>query len=139
MLIIAENSTATLGYNGMVLPTIRHPFRQLVESISRLKTEADVKALFPQLIQAAQAEYDRWQPDEDGFDEELGEGGICHLIADALVDVLNKHGVEATSVSSYHEVHVYAVLRLEGGIFMLDKLDSDNNNDAFERYTGGIG
>lgn len=39
---------------------------------------------------AAQKIYDEWEQDEFGEDPELGTGGICQLIADAMADVLHE-------------------------------------------------
>jgi GNAT superfamily N-acetyltransferase len=68
-----------------------------------------LKALRPQLAAAAQKEYDEWDAsDEEYGDGEVGFGGICHLIADAMADVITQHIPEAgvQSFSHHDEVHV---------------------------------
>lgn len=77
----------------------------------------EAQALSCMLIVRAQACYDEW--DESNVDE-YGGGGICHLIADALVEVLLEAGIEAQSVSSNFEQHVYVVCCLAEGVYSLD-------------------
>jgi hypothetical protein len=75
------------------------------------------KTLSPKLVAAAQAEYDKWdESDEDTY----AGGGICHLIAEELVKVLDEAGIEASSVSSTHEQHVYVACQLAEGVVTLD-------------------
>lgn len=74
-----------------------------------------------ELASAAQKEYDAWEQDENGYNEELGTGGICHLIADELINVLNKHGIwDVTTVSSSYEQHVYLVGKFKEGVYLID-------------------
>jgi hypothetical protein len=76
--------------------------------------------MIPAILRDAQKVYDSWNP-EDGYDEEYGEGGICHDIADAIVGVLSSHGVEASSVSQQiEEVHVYVVAKFKEGVYRVD-------------------
>lgn len=82
-----------------------------------LKPLLEAQALTASLVNAAQAEYDKW--DESDVDTYAG-GGICHLIADELVRILDTAGVEASSVSSTHEQHVFAACKLAEGVFALD-------------------
>lgn len=76
--------------------------------------------LISKFVDVAQSVYDAWQPNEDDYDEEVGYGGICHLIADEIVSILYDHDIEGTTVSSDHEVHVYSVCKLQDGIFLID-------------------
>jgi hypothetical protein len=87
-----------------------------------MRTLNDLKSLLPDLAAAAQSEYDAWQQDEDGFDEELGSGGICHLIADRMVEVLSDQGIEATSTHSegVGENHVWVTAQVAEGVLMVD-------------------
>lgn len=78
---------------------------------------AAAQALADQLVAAAQREYDDW--DESDVDTFAG-GGICHLIADKLVGVLDQAGIEACSISSCHEQHVYVACQLAEGVITLD-------------------
>lgn len=101
---------------------MRH-FIDLMESVEEtpeLKSVETIEALRSELVKAAQEQYDAWQLDDDGFDFEVGAGGICHLIADAIVDILNEHGIECSSVSATHEVHVYVLAQVEEGIYEID-------------------
>lgn len=71
-------------------------------------------------VEAAQKVYDNWNQDDE-YDD-LNGGGICHLIADKIVDVLYDkfNNIQATTVSSSHEVHVYVVVAVEEGIYLID-------------------
>ncbi|MGA7119683.1 MAG: GNAT family N-acetyltransferase, partial [Polyangiaceae bacterium] len=80
----------------------------------------EIAKALPEIVRVAQKQYDDWTVDEEGYDEEVGGGGICHLIADEIVEVLDKHDVMATTVSSSHEVHVYVVARVPTGVWQID-------------------
>lgn len=82
-----------------------------------LKAMWQAQGFEPQMATAAKAQYDAW--DESDVDTFAG-GGICHLIADALVSVLQANGVECCSVPSEHEQHVFVVCQLVEGVFLLD-------------------
>lgn len=82
--------------------------------------QAGFDALRPALAAAAQRVYDAWDASDVDGDWQVGFGGICHLIADALIEVLWGAGIEATTVSSSHEVHVYVVARTADGVFLVD-------------------
>lgn len=74
------------------------------------------------LVTAAQTVLNDWVQDENGFDEELGEGGACDLIADAMVSVLSEAGVE-DAISLHSEMdggHTFVVARLDDGVFTID-------------------
>lgn len=83
-------------------------------SISQITDEVKV-----QLATAAQSVYDEWSQDEEGNDPELGGGGICDGIADALVDVLGSHGIHDVQ-TQYSEPHTYVIGRFKEGIFTID-------------------
>lgn len=87
-----------------------------------MRTLNDLISLFPQLAAAAQCEYDAWHQDEDGIDEELGAGGICHLIADQMVAVLSSEGIDAVSTHSegVGENHVWVTAQTQQGVVMVD-------------------
>lgn len=82
-----------------------------------LHSLAQAQSLTPELLAAAQRQYDAW--DESDVDTYAG-GGICHLIADDLAQVLSRKGIEASSVSSSHEQHVYVALQVAEGVYTLD-------------------
>jgi hypothetical protein len=74
-----------------------------------------------ELVAAAQKVYDEWQQDNNGHDEELGSGGICHLIADDLLNVLSNHKIyNCQSVCSNYEQHVYIIGKFEEGVYEID-------------------
>lgn len=81
----------------------------------------DLAAVLPDLAASAQSVYDSWDQ-VDGFDEELGSGGICQDIASAMADVLSEAGVE--EIVHFHqsvgENHVYLVALLADGVFTID-------------------
>ncbi|NTF17202.1 hypothetical protein G6L37_02000 [Agrobacterium rubi] len=87
-----------------------------------MRTLNDLVSLFPQLASAAQSEYDAWQQDDDGMDEELGSGGICHLIADQMVSILSDEGFEATPTHSegVGENHVWVTAQIAEGVVSVD-------------------
>jgi hypothetical protein len=80
---------------------------------------ADLKKARPLFAAAAQKVYDAW--DEEDVDT-YGGGGICHLIADAIVGVAYELGVsEGTTVSAQiGEVHVWAVVQVADGVYSID-------------------
>ena len=81
-----------------------------------------VLALAPDLAQVAQGVYDAWEVGEDGLCPERGEGGICDLIADAFIPVLEGAGVEGamTVQAAYGENHIFVVALLATGVFVID-------------------
>lgn len=87
---------------------------------SHLKSIRDIEPIRAELAQAAQKPYDDWAQDENGMDEELGPGGICHLIVDEMLSVLDRHGFVCTSMSLDSEVHVVTVVQVQEGIYILD-------------------
>ena len=81
--------------------------RILLENEEPTKTLDDVRPLVPQLIAAAQQEYDVWdQSGEDG-DPELGFGGICQNIAEAMSGILSEHGIDPYSPCFSGEAFMY--------------------------------
>lgn len=51
----------------------------------------ELEQLRPRMVEAVQKIYDEWTQDEDGVDEELGTGGICDQVADAIVGVIQEN------------------------------------------------
>lgn len=76
-----------------------------------------VKKLAPDIIKAAQKEYDDW--DEEDVDTYAG-GGICHYIADHIADILGAKGIDAYTVTSNFEQHVYVVAQFADGVYAID-------------------
>lgn len=112
----AVSKTACCGFES------HHPhhFKKLMQLSEIFNPSLDLlKKLRPTLAKVAQEEYDSWN--EENIDEYGGGGGICHLIADGIVDELASNGIEATTVSSnLGEVHVYVVAKLPHGVFNID-------------------
>lgn len=79
-----------------------------------------------QLIEGAQDEYNKWQQDENGYDDEYGSGGICHLIADRMIDIIHQnlttHNKEVFAVSkNLSDVqHVNVLISLDDGVYEID-------------------
>lgn len=83
------------------------------------------------LADAAQKIYDAWDVGEDECgDWQVGFGGICHLIADAMCDVLDDKNIQCSTVSSTSEVHVYVVGKFKEGVYTIDI-------DPYTYETGG--
>jgi hypothetical protein len=92
-------------------------------SFDELPDSSAIKKLLPQIVSAAQKQYDRWEivdNDEIGFQDEFAGGGICHLIADEISGILHSAGIPCQSVSSNYEQHVYCVAQCSDGIFEID-------------------
>lgn len=51
---------------------------------------ADILALRCRLVVAAQEVLDDWQQDENGLDPDLGTGGPCDRVANAIADVISE-------------------------------------------------
>ena len=74
-----------------------------------------------EMVKVAQERYDAWKQNHNGQNDELGSGGICHLIADDLIGVLYRHKIEnVQSVCSNYEQHVYVVGQFKEGIYEID-------------------
>jgi hypothetical protein len=116
-------STVTVSRDSIM------PFKaSLTESIDdddddgkydHLPSSKKLKELTPQLAMAGQLQYDQWEQ-VDGYDEEVGGGGICHLIAEKMVDIIDNAGFPVSTVSSLYEVHVYCVAQCNDGVFEVD-------------------
>ena len=87
------------------------------EKYDRLPASSVIKSLRNKIATKAQHIYDHWKQDED---DELNGGGICHLIADEVCDVLSNSRINCSTVSSNHEVHVYTVAQCSDGVFEVD-------------------
>lgn len=85
-----------------------------------MKSLEDLNLLKQQIAQCGQKQYDLWEQDSTGYDHEVGYGGICHLIADEIVSLLDRHRIESFSYSLDTEVHVLVVCKLTEGVFFID-------------------
>lgn len=78
-------------------------------------------ALRPAIAAAAQKVVDEWQLDEEGLDPELGAGGVCDLVASAIISVVGQlDGVEATCGSQPGEDHEWVVASDGYSAFLID-------------------
>jgi len=80
-----------------------------------------LRSLAPELAVAAGKVYHEWAQ-VDGWDEELGEGGICDRIADAMAGVLGDNGFDnvLTMPAQVGENHVFVMALAEDGAWMVD-------------------
>lgn len=84
---------------------------------------AKVETLVPQLLAAAQREYDAWdQSDTEFGDPDLGFGGICQNIAEEMAGVFNENGIESFTIDNggVGEQHVWTVIRVQEGVYEID-------------------
>lgn len=81
-----------------------------------------VLGLRPELAEAAKAVYDAWEQGDDGWDDELGLGGICQDVASAMAGKLGGLGIEHVVQvhASVGENHVFLVALLEDGVYSID-------------------
>ena len=93
----------------------------LLES-ARLNSVKDITDdVLDAMARRAQQQYDDWVLNDEGYDEEVGGGGICHLIADDLIDELFKHKIyNCQTVCSTYEQHVYVVGKFKEGVYLID-------------------
>jgi hypothetical protein len=84
-----------------------------------LPSSSAIKSHLPYICAAAQKVYDDWdQSDPDN--DELNGGGVCHLIADKIADILSSAGIRVTTQQSMNEQHVYCVCQFRDGVFEID-------------------
>ena len=78
-----------------------------------MRTLAELKALTPAIIQAAQRVYDAWNRDDP--DDPYAGGGICDDIADAIAPIVD--GATQFTEMDHHTVVLVAVTE---GVVRLD-------------------
>jgi len=89
-------------------------FDEQNESLPSVDT---AKSAMPRILEKVQRVYDDW--DESDRDTYAG-GGICHLLADEICDVLGSMGIECATVSCSMEQHVYVAAKFEEGVYSID-------------------
>lgn len=62
--------------------------------VAQLSLYQELFQLRPQMASAAQTIYDSWTQDENGFDEEVGAGGICDQISEEIGGVIGLAGID---------------------------------------------
>jgi hypothetical protein len=88
--------------------------------MSRQYIPPELQRLVPEFLRVAQEVYDAWELDDEGYDWQVGSGGICHLIADEIAGVVSTVAKTCSTVSATHEVHVYTVAALDSGVWLID-------------------
>lgn len=80
------------------------------------------QSLIPELVSTTQHVYDNWQQNDDGYDEELGEGGVCQDIADAMAYVMDSNGIDSMIVDNggMGDQHVWIMIKVREGVFSVD-------------------
>jgi hypothetical protein len=75
---------------------------------------ADIKALGPLLVNAAQEVLDDWEQDVLGEDPDLGTGGPCDRVANAMADVISQAMPDAEIEDGGHDGddHAYVLVTL---------------------------
>lgn len=78
--------------------------------------------LRPKLAEAAQAVIDAWEQDLNGFDEELGTGGACDRVADAMSLVISEALPDAVLDDGGQDGddHAFLLVGLAGKVFIVD-------------------
>lgn len=82
----------------------------------------DILARKDLFVEAAQKVLDAWRQDEKGVDEELGTGGACDLVAQALGEVLDEQFPDVGHATQWSEMttHTSVIVRLSDGVHELD-------------------
>lgn len=91
---------------------------KILELLESFNIPHNLVALKPAIAKVAQSVYDSW--DEEDIDT-YGGGGICHLIADKIVELLNSNNIDAVSFScSVGENHVMVACEVEDKAYIVD-------------------
>jgi hypothetical protein len=79
-------------------------------------------SLRPLLVAAAQEEYDSWDPDYDPEygDPEVGGGGICDAVANAMGDVLAGAGIDQMDGGQDGDDHAFIIAYDDTDAFVVD-------------------
>lgn len=80
-------------------------------------SERQLRQLSPQMATAAQAVYDNWEQDAEGMDWELGGGGICDRISDAIAQVIP---FETQAGGQDGDDHSWLVVKTPDGYYGVD-------------------
>lgn len=70
-----------------------------------------LQSIKPEIAVAAQKVYDEWEQDEEGFDPELGSGGICDQVSEAIGSVIagRLEGVDVTEGGQEGDDHSWVI------------------------------
>jgi len=102
--------------------------RQLLEAAS---LSAQIGALVPEICSAAQAVYDTWEQDGDGYSEEFGAGGACDEIASEIGFILSTNGIDFTDGGQDGDDHAYVIAYND-----LEAFEIDIPPGVYERGSG---
>lgn len=91
----------------------------MVQSDTRTLLSA-IDAARPEIAKAAQAVYDSWAQDAGGMDEELGSGGICDEVAEAIASVFSMKGYDTTSGGQDGDDHAYTIVYDQNKAYAVD-------------------
>jgi hypothetical protein len=71
---------------------------------------------------AAQAVVDAWEQDEDGVDEELGTGGVCDRVTDAMRTVIASAlpDVDIQDGGQEGDDHAFLLVDFKGQCYVVD-------------------
>jgi hypothetical protein len=83
----------------------------LIEQITKLR---------PAFVAIAQKEYDYWEQDEEGWDEDYGTGGICDIIAQGIIDILCEASIEAIKGGQDGDDHAFVIAYKGDTAFVID-------------------
>lgn len=84
--------------------------------------KAKLHALRPAIAKAAQAVVDAWEQDEDGMDDELGAGGACDRVSDAISEVVHEkiEGLEEVGGGQDGDDHAFPIFYDDREAFAVD-------------------
>ncbi len=87
-----------------------------------LKAELSQPDILQAMTQAAQEVYNEWSQDDEGIDEELGTGGICDAISQAISGLIaeNIENVELTEGGQDGDDHAYVIVYNEDEAYGVD-------------------
>lgn len=87
-----------------------------------MELKQKLESIRSELAQAAQAVVDEWQQDEEGLDEELGSGGICDRVSEAMSSVVSDKidGVNFTEGGQPGDDHAYFIVYDDEEAFAVD-------------------
>lgn len=87
-----------------------------------MELKKKLEALRSELAQAAQAVLDDWEQDEEGLHEELGAGGICDRVSEAMSAVVSNKiaDINITEGGQPGDDHAYFIAYDEDEAFAVD-------------------
>lgn len=95
-------------------------FKLQQQDIVELASLSHVKSLRPDIVAEVQKEYDDWGQDDEGFDLEVGSGGICDRIAERIGNVLAGAGIDTHTGGQEGDDHAWIIANLKEGVYFID-------------------